>query len=112
MRTRFVDGHHIRHWSEGGPTDLDNLVSLCRRHHRLVHERGYSVRLDESGEARFTNQHGIEIPNVPRSPPSTPATLRDLNSRRGLVITSRTPRIGSRDRLDLSLAVDAIASSV
>ena len=111
-RTRFVDGHHIRHWSEGGPTDLDNLVSLCRRHHRLVHERGYSVRLDESGEARFTNRHGIAIANVPRSPPSTPGMLRHLNHRRGLVITSRTSRIGARDRMDLSLAVDAIASSV
>ncbi|MGZ8695630.1 MAG: DUF222 domain-containing protein, partial [Gaiellaceae bacterium] len=42
---RFVDAHHIRHWAHGGETRLDNLVLLCRRHHRLVHEGGY--RIDE-----------------------------------------------------------------
>jgi hypothetical protein len=42
---RFVDAHHIRHWARGGPTALDNLVLLCRRHHRLVHEGG--CRVDE-----------------------------------------------------------------
>ncbi len=41
--TRYVDGHHIVHWSEGGETKLDNLVLLCRRHHRLVHEYGFRV---------------------------------------------------------------------
>ncbi|MDX1516372.1 MAG: DUF222 domain-containing protein, partial [Woeseiaceae bacterium] len=36
--TRFVDGHHVRHWADGGETCMDNLVQLCRHHHRLVHE--------------------------------------------------------------------------
>jgi len=36
--TRFVDGHHIQHWADGGETSLDNLILLCRRHHHLVHE--------------------------------------------------------------------------
>ncbi|MDP9020155.1 MAG: HNH endonuclease [Actinomycetota bacterium] len=40
---RFVDGHHIRHWAAGGETSLANLTLLCRRHHRAVHEGGYSV---------------------------------------------------------------------
>ena len=31
---KFVDGHHIKHWSDGGETSLDNLVLLCR-HQRL-----------------------------------------------------------------------------
>ena len=35
--------HHITHWADGGATSLDNLVLLCRRHHRLVHEGGYSI---------------------------------------------------------------------
>ena len=39
----WCDGHHIVHWAEGGPTDLDNLVLLCRRHHRMVHEGGWRV---------------------------------------------------------------------
>jgi 5-methylcytosine-specific restriction endonuclease McrA len=33
-------GHHIKHWANGGPTTLANLVLLCRRHHRAIHEEG------------------------------------------------------------------------
>jgi 5-methylcytosine-specific restriction endonuclease McrA len=39
-QTRYVDGHHIRHWAKGGATSLANLVSLCRFHHRQVHDGG------------------------------------------------------------------------
>ncbi len=42
-RHRFVDAHHLVHWAQGGATSLDNLVLLCRHHHRLVHEGGFSV---------------------------------------------------------------------
>jgi hypothetical protein len=39
----WTDGHHLIHWSDGGPTELDNLVSLCRPHHRRVHEQGWRI---------------------------------------------------------------------
>jgi hypothetical protein len=42
----WTDGHHIIHWSDGGPTELDNLVSLCRPHHRAVHEQGWRIHID------------------------------------------------------------------
>ena len=42
-QTRFVDAHHIIHWAHGGETNLDNLVLLCRYHHRALHEGGYSI---------------------------------------------------------------------
>ena len=35
---RYIDGHHVKHWAHGGETKLSNLVTLCRFHHRLVHE--------------------------------------------------------------------------
>jgi hypothetical protein len=38
---RVGEGHHLRHWAQGGPTTLSNLALLCRRHHRSVHEEGY-----------------------------------------------------------------------
>src|ERR1700693_4791407 len=41
----WTDGHHIIHWSEGGPTELENLVSLCRPHHRAVHEQGWRIQM-------------------------------------------------------------------
>ncbi len=50
----MVDGHHIEHWIDGGKTNLANLVSLCRRHHRFVHEGGASIENLDSGEVRFT----------------------------------------------------------
>ena len=49
-QTRWVDAHHIVHWADGGRTDLDNLVLLCRRHHRAVHERGYRIVSDPQTE--------------------------------------------------------------
>jgi hypothetical protein len=39
--SRRCDAHHLHHWSDGGATRLDNLVRLCRRHHRAVHEGGF-----------------------------------------------------------------------
>ena len=39
----WCDGHHLVHWIHGGGTDLDNLVLLCRRHHRMVHEGGWQL---------------------------------------------------------------------
>ena len=43
------DGHHIEHWADGGRTALDNLVLLCRRHHRAVHEEGFRARSTRPG---------------------------------------------------------------
>src|SRR5579863_5435476 len=41
----WTDGHHIIHWADGGPTELANLVSLCRQHHREVHEEGWRIHI-------------------------------------------------------------------
>ena len=54
--TRFVDGHHIEHWADGGETSLDNLVMLCRHHHHLVHEGGFVCEKTAAGEIRFKDQ--------------------------------------------------------
>ena len=54
--TRFVDGHHIEHWADGGETSLDNLVMLCRHHHHLVHEGGFICENSADGEIRFKDQ--------------------------------------------------------
>jgi uncharacterized protein DUF222/HNH endonuclease len=111
-RTRFVDAHHVLHWSRGGETNLENLVLLCRRHHRLVHERGYKLRLDDDGTTRFRNQYGVAVPNAPpRPPPSSPDDLHHQQDRQQLVIDGDTCQNGTGDRMSLPLAVDALISA-
>ena len=57
----FTDAHHIEHWLDGGETTLDNTVLLCRRHHRVLHEHGFS--LERVGEALvFCDSRGREVP--------------------------------------------------
>ena len=65
---RRCDAHHLTHWAHGGPTSLDNLVHLCRRHHRLVHEGGYRLTRDVSGGVRVVRPDGRPLPAAP-SPP-------------------------------------------
>lgn len=43
----WCDAHHVVHWAEGGATSLANLVLLCRRHHRLAHEGGFTLALED-----------------------------------------------------------------
>ena len=46
--------HHIRHWADGGPTALDNLVLLCGHHHRTIHHTPWQVRLNpDDGRPEF-----------------------------------------------------------
>ncbi len=41
----WCDGHHLRHWADGGATDLSNAALLCGRHHTIVHRNGYHGQL-------------------------------------------------------------------
>ena len=64
----YIDGHHIKHWSDGGETSLDNLVQLCRHHHRLVHEGGFTCTKNSEGKIEFRNPEGIRIARAGRMP--------------------------------------------
>lgn len=54
----WLDAHHVRHWRNGGPTDLSNLVLLCRRHHRIAHRHGWALELTHDGWTRWTAPDG------------------------------------------------------
>jgi hypothetical protein len=99
----FVDAHHIRHWAQGGETGLDNLVLLCRRHHRLVHEAGYSVERLPGDALRFRDPWGVPVLNAPRPPPGSLDRLLDFEA--GDYST------GWADPMDLELAVDALLAA-
>lgn len=66
---RWSDGHHIRHWADGGSTDLDNLVLLCGHHHDVLHHTPWTVRITD-GRPVFTRpptarQNGRPPPEAP-----------------------------------------------
>ncbi len=63
--TEFTNVHHIEHWVEGGLTNLDNLVTLCGRHHRAVHELGWKVSGNADAVLTFTGPHGRATQSAP-----------------------------------------------
>jgi hypothetical protein len=62
---RFVEGHHVRHWGDGGPTALDNLVLLCDHHHTLLHEGGFTMDMPQPGRPNFYDRRGRLVPDAP-----------------------------------------------
>jgi 5-methylcytosine-specific restriction endonuclease McrA len=108
----FGQGHHIRHWAQGGPTTLSNLAMLCRRHHRTVHEQGYQAERLADGTLRFTRPDGRPLPDVP-TPPAVPTdpvqVLRARHESAGLRLHARTacPRWRG-ERLDVVYAIDVL----
>jgi len=76
---RFADAHHLRHWADGGETRLDNLVLLCRHHHRAVHEDGFDVERRDDGSFRFTAPGGREAKAF-CPPPAVPEAWQPLSA--------------------------------
>jgi 5-methylcytosine-specific restriction endonuclease McrA len=109
---RFGQGHHIRHWAQGGPTTLSNLALLCRRHHRAVHEEGYQVERQTDGDLKFRHPGGWAIPYVPPpvEVPGDPAhAIRARNEAEGLVLDAHTATPGwLGERLDVGYAMDIL----
>jgi hypothetical protein len=64
--TRFLHGHHIQHWLQGGETSVDNVLLLCTRHHHLVHEDGWTIERGEDGSWQFVAPSGEVLPAEPR----------------------------------------------
>lgn len=61
-RRHGLHAHHIRHWAHGGPTNRDNLILLCRFHHRLVHEDGFTIA-SRGSEPVFRRPDGRPVPH-------------------------------------------------
>jgi hypothetical protein len=60
---RFVDIHHIEHWTNGGETAVNNLMLLCSKHHTLVHEGSFRIDKDFQGNWTFFRPDGIAVPD-------------------------------------------------
>jgi uncharacterized protein DUF222/HNH endonuclease len=108
---RVGQGHHVRHWAQGGPTTLGNLLLLCRRHHHAVHEEGYRVSRGPDGTLEFRRPDGRPLPEVPptvRVPADPIPTLHEQHAALGIRLHPRTacPRwLGERLDVGWALAV-------
>jgi len=113
--TRHTQGHHIRHWADGGETKLSNLVTLCGIHHRLIHEGGFEVRYTDDGLFVFSDPNGRRIPEAGRLEQcfsgniSAADSLAAAHTRAGVRIDSATIRSRWRgESLDYSQAIEAM----
>jgi hypothetical protein len=117
----YVDGHHIKHWANGGETRLSNLALLCRFHHREVHEGGVAMEALRDGTLRFTMKNGRSFDSLV---PARPGHEQGLHAEDvlqgdwtsllahdadGIVITKDTATTRWRgERMDYSIAIDAL----
>ena len=108
--TRFVDAHHIQHWADGGETSMQNLVLLCRTHHRLVHEAGYGVHVVAGRGVEFSLPDGKRISQAPDSRfRGNVAAIQSSNQKMGLKISPETcVPAWYGDYMDPGMAVDML----
>jgi hypothetical protein len=107
---KYTDAHHIKHWARGGETKMSNLVTLCRFHHRKVHEGQVVVQVLDDGAIRFVQPNGESFDS------HTHVTgdwrqLPAVHERAGIQIDARTaaPYLHSGS-MDYGIAIDVLAS--
>ena len=92
----FVEAHHLAHWVRGGATSLANTALLCHHHHVCVHEGGFHMERDASGDFCFADPEGRPIPAAP-TPPSLDepvfAAFARAELERGIALTDTTSLI-------------------
>jgi 5-methylcytosine-specific restriction protein A len=69
----WAEIHHILPWAQGGHTRMDNLVMLCRTHHREIHSTEWAVRIARDGLPEFIPPAWVDIKRTPRRHPRIPA---------------------------------------
>ncbi|KZF11530.1 MULTISPECIES: HNH endonuclease signature motif containing protein [unclassified Rhodococcus (in: high G+C Gram-positive bacteria)] len=62
----WTEGHHIWHWGDGGPTDMNNLVLLCGFHHRLIHHSDWEVFIGTDNHPWFVPPATVDPYREPR----------------------------------------------
>jgi hypothetical protein len=98
---RYIDAHHIKHWANGGETRPANLVSLCRFHHRAVHEGGFDVQILDDGALRFVRPDGKPVDNGELRCAQPEGDVRQMP-----IPAGQWEYRG--DRMDLGIAVDIL----
>ncbi|HEU4779250.1 MAG TPA: DUF222 domain-containing protein [Steroidobacteraceae bacterium] len=98
---RYIDAHHVVHWANGGETKPANLISLCRFHHRAVHEGGMRIEILDDGAFRFVKPDGECLDDV------APGCTQPLGDWRQLPDGAQADRWRG-ERMDYDIAVDLL----
>lgn len=110
--TKYVDAHHIQHWAHGGETKPSNLVSLCRFHHRKVHEGAVIVQVLDDGALRFVHPDGRSFESVARDhtqPLGDWKQLPAIHQEGGIHIDTRTAVTRWRgEQIDYGLGIQVL----
>jgi hypothetical protein len=106
----YIDGHHVKHWADGGETSLDNLVQLCRHHHRLVHVGGFSCERRDDGAFVFRDPYNRMLRTSPpampdRTNPEINDWITSLLYDPGIDERTCIPHWTSGDRMDWDLGI-------
>jgi hypothetical protein len=112
---RYVDAHHIEHWADGGETKLANLVTLCRLHHRLVHEGEILIDPLPGGGWRFLHPDGRHFELIRRTQTVSydAEELERTHAELGIRIDSDTAATRWRgERMDYELGVWVLCNQV
>ena len=113
-QSRWTDAHHIRHWADGGETSLENLVTLCRYHHRSLHRGEYGIERGKDGTSIFLDGTGSRMPSTihpqfanERSATERVQRLRAKHADRGVEIDATTAVTAWQgERMDYSTAIE------
>ncbi len=111
--SRYVDFHHIEHWANGGEANKDNLVKLCRFHHRELHSGHYSIEIKTSGKKRtlvFKKSTGEVMEPSPKFPPCTvESTVKGYFEQQWPDINCHTgDSLWQGEIMDYGMAIDAL----
>ena len=123
---RRCDAHHVVHWIDGGGTCLENLVLLCRRHHRAVHEGGFTLAQHPDGSLivhrpdgrllevapvlpTWDREPALHVPDEPAPAsvhPLAPVTARLASA--SIMITARSVAVWDGTPFDVAWAIDVL----
>jgi hypothetical protein len=105
----FTNVHHMQHRAKGGSNNLRNLIELCWFHHRLVHEGGWDIRVDDRGDVLAIRPNGNVLREPRPTQPTDPYRIERDNTDRNIAIDADTciPRCYG-DKLDLDHIVTGL----
>ena len=114
--TSRLHAHHVIHWANGGPTELENLISLCHFHHHVVHEGGWNI-IGAPGGWVFVDPNGnrFEVPTLRlptnASSPEDLATFGASATNSMSERSERPPLAGTGERVNLHFIADVLITN-